>query len=51
VHYNADGDGSHERPFNGDPLELGLERTTGFSREHRREYEGLRGVCTTTEAR
>jgi endonuclease YncB( thermonuclease family) len=42
VHYDADGDGSHERTFNGDLLELGLARTTDFSHEHRREYERLR---------
>jgi endonuclease YncB( thermonuclease family) len=39
VWVDADGDGSYERLFNEDLIELGLARTTTFSHARRREFE------------
>lgn len=42
VYLDTDGDGSYERSFNENLVELGLARTTDFSHAHRREFERLR---------
>ncbi len=39
VYLDTDKDGSYERLFNQDLIELGLARTTTFSHVYRREFE------------
>jgi endonuclease YncB( thermonuclease family) len=42
VYLDTDGDGSYERLFNEDLVELGLARTTTFAHTYRREFERAR---------
>jgi endonuclease YncB( thermonuclease family) len=62
VYLDTDGDGSYERLFNEDLVELDLARTTDFSHTYRREFEctreeaeergaGLWNACPTVETR